>query len=101
MNNEDCWAKPGDTIEIVKTMVSHYMGKRYIVVEQPTGKSSPLGSAWVREDDPLVPDGYFLSQSYKIVKRAKGGGCVSIPDDDIDKSLKRQRDDNLKRAFGF
>lgn len=41
----DDYAKPGDTIEIVNSVVPKYQGKRYLVIECPKGSSCPPGSA--------------------------------------------------------
>lgn len=95
-------AKPGDTIEITNAHQS-FLGKRYVVIEPPVDAVYPNGSAWTAADD-ANPKGYFIFYNYKVVKRADKkwlayhNGCVT-GNVDVDESLKRQLNDNLRGVF--
>ena len=84
------YAKPGDVIEITS---KHYVGQRYTVIEFP-GKHyrDEPGHVWFmdKSERPM----FFRQGEYKVVKRAS---CSQS--NDVDESLKRQRDENLRSIF--
>lgn len=86
-------AKPGDVIEITDPE-SDLLGKRVTVVECPEEYRSfhAVGETWHHTRGRPT---YFRDGNYVIVKRANS------QNDDVDKSLDRQRDDNLRSLFGF
>lgn len=91
----DNYPRPGDTIEITWDF-NGWLGKRYVVVECPesfrdTGGGDP-SNAWVLVGGDERPS-YFLSCNYKIVARGNG---QTGKGSDVDKSLKRQLNDNLR-----
>jgi hypothetical protein len=89
-------AKPGDTIEITES--EFFEGCRYTVVEPPTDDGSPPGSAWIKEDDPSIPDGYFEPHRYKIVKRA-WEDCIVSENGDVDENIRKRVNENLRSVF--
>jgi hypothetical protein len=95
--SEDDWAKPGDTIEIVRMVFNKFVGNKYLVVEAPEGSWCPEGGAWVEASGPDDPEGYFTKDCYKVVERA--GQSVLIANGDVDESLRRQLDENLRGVF--
>jgi len=94
----DDYAKPGDTIEITWDY-DDWKGRRYIVVECPesykgTSCDNP-GNAWVIAEKGKSPS-YLFAGNYKIVARGNGQTTTG---EGVDKSLKRQLNDNLRRVF--
>jgi hypothetical protein len=96
----DKWAKPGDTIEITWTNPD-WLGKRLVVIECPEEHKNSFGNhpshAWFCNEF-CGGASYFTADIYKVVERA--GRCVSISNGDVDESLKRQLDENLRGVFG-
>ncbi len=92
----DQHAQPGDIIEIT-TGNSDLKGKRVAVVECPSEfrKNSYPGEAWIHERAYAT---HLSPKSYTIIKRANSRVTQN---DDVDKSLARQRDDNLRSLFGY
>jgi len=93
----DDYAKPGDTIEVTWDHPD-WLGKMLVVVECPklhmhTSIDSP-GHAWFREANGHCS--YFGSSEYKIVARGNG---FTLTSSEIDRSLDKQRDDNLRGVF--
>ena len=98
----DEYANPGDTI--VSKNTTAQKGKRMLVIERPIGQvgtDDEPGCAW------FIAFGgqpYFLRpDKYTIVERAeKVHRMVGVNAElDVDASLKKQRDNNLRHAFGF
>lgn len=99
----DKYAKPGDTIMTRNTTANK--GQRLLVIEHPVDRLGKIGNepgcAWFR-----APNGttfFFKPEHYTVVKRA--GKVYHMEDEvvrlDVDTSLKKRRDDNLRHAFGF
>ncbi len=93
----DDYARPGDTIEVTWNHVD-WLGKKFVVVECPdrymhTSVDHP-SHAWFSEANEGCS--YFAADCYKIVSRANGR---AVSGSDVDKSLDRQRDDNLRGVF--
>lgn len=88
------WAKPGDTI-LITYKESTSLGKTFLVIECPDEYQHYVGCyAWVNLDHGPAA---FLIKEYEIVcacASCQGGKSV-------DESLDKQRDDNLRHAFGF
>lgn len=95
----DEYAKPGDTIMteyaepgytiLITDRKSTSFGKTFLVIECPDKYRHTVGCfAWVNlKYGPVA----FLTSEYSVVSGQKN----------VDESLNRQRDDNLRRAFGF
>lgn len=95
---DDQYAKPGDVVEVTWDD-QEWKGLRYEVIEYPpegTAESRP-GDAWGRRKKNNTPfvirEGY-----YTIVERANP---LTAQSKDVDESLKRQLNDNLRGLFGF
>lgn len=94
------YAKPGDIVELKFLVFSgDYDGKQVTVVERPVDRDygDEPGDIWfwwhlAREHQ------WVGKESYKIIKAANSGTTQSK---DVDKSLKRQLNDNLRGLFGF
>jgi len=88
----DGWAKPGDSI-LITYRESTSLGKTFLVIECPEEYQHYVGCyAWVNlEHGPAA----FLIGEYSVVSSAKSGR------ESVDESLDKQRDDNLRHAFGF
>jgi len=86
------WAKPGDTI-LITYRESTSLGKTFLVIECPDEYKHYVGRyAWVNLDHGPAA---FLIKEYSIVSSEKSGR------ESVDESLDKQRDDNLRHAFGF
>ena len=91
--------RPGDTIEVTWDF-DDWKGRRYVVVECPEShKGTEYGddpsNAWVIVEEDREAS-YLLSCNYKIVARGNGQTTTG---EGTDKSLDRQRDDNLRGVF--
>lgn len=89
----------GDTIEVTWDF-DDWLGRRYVIVECPESyKGTDYGddpsNAWIIMEGDEYPT-YFLSCNYKIVKRGNG---QTGKGSDVDKSLRRQLNDNLRGVF--
>ncbi len=88
-------AKPGDTIEIT-WYDEFWCGQRLKVVERPSDKMNGCqpGDAWFISKNGHTK--FFGVENYTIVESGR-----SSPEsvEDVDASLKRQRDDNLRSIF--
>jgi hypothetical protein len=89
--------RPGDTIEVTWNHPD-WLGKILVVVECPelhrhTSMDQP-SHAWFSDD--RGRSAYFRSGEYKIVARGNGH---TLTNSEIDRSLDRQRDDNLRGVF--
>jgi hypothetical protein len=88
---------PGDTIEITWDH-PEWLGRQFVVVECPSsyyGSSSDDPShAWIRQES--KSPSYFRADSYKIVARGNG---FNMTNSELDRSLDKQRDDNLRGVF--
>jgi len=94
----DEYPKPGDTIEITHNNPA-WLGKQLVVVECPkrykgTWLDAPY-HAWFVDTNGNAA--YFRSDYYKIVSRAMPN-FVNL-NSNVDKSLDKQRDDNLRGVF--
>ncbi len=88
----DGWAKPGDTILITRRE-SNSLGKTFLVIECPEEYQHYVGCyAWVYLDHGPAA---FLIGEYSIVSPGKSGH------ESVDEKLDKQRDDNLRHAFGL
>lgn len=94
MDNEH--AKPGDTIEITWPHKS-WLGRRCVVIE-PSANAARLakpGDAWFMVSGPKEKYRQCFSlEYYKIVAKYQESSQT-----DIDESLRRQRDKNLRSVF--
>lgn len=100
------YANPGDTI--IARNTSWLSGERLLVIEKPRStnhvKDNEPGCAWFTAFS--RQQAYFLRpKHYVVVERA--GKVRRIADEvvksdvDVEASLKKQRDNNLRHAFGF
>ena len=91
--------RPGDTIEVTWNHPG-WIGRRLVVVECPEmHKNTCLdhpSSAWFIDDGPTKRRAYFGPGEYKVVARGNGFALTSS---EIDRSLDKQRDDNLRGVF--
>jgi len=95
----DDYAKPGDTIEVTWNHPD-WLGKILVVVECPerhmhTSIDHP-SHAWFIDPIASGHAAYFDPSCYKVV--ARGNGCT-LTSSEIDRSLDKQRDDNLRGVF--
>ena len=93
----DDYAKPGDTIEVTWNHPD-WLGKVFVVVECPklhmhTSVDCPSHAWFVDENGHAA---YFSPDCYKIVARGNG---FTLTSSEIDRSLDKQRDDNLREVF--
>jgi len=92
------WAKPGDTIRITYRESTSF-GKTFLVVECPDEYKHYVGCyAWVYLDHGPAA---FLIKEYEIVNDTKTKQSHHKDEKSVDESLDKQRDDNLRHAFGF
>ncbi len=86
-------AKPGDIIEITW---KSWRGRKLLVIEAPPERNmlnpKEPGDAWFVDEDGRAR--FFRRGDYKISTR-----CRESVETDVDKSLKRQRDANLRGVF--
>lgn len=88
-------AKPGDTVEVT---CEGFLGQQYVVIECPESHkfNDEPGRAW--HLGPMGHPLFFAPEHYKIIKRANR--LSSVVNDDVEKSLRKQTNDNLKGVFG-
>jgi hypothetical protein len=93
---DDQYAKPGDVIEIT-CHHSDLKGQRITVMECPQKYQDTclIEGAWHNTRGHPT---YFSVGDYVIIKRANSPVAQNV---DVDKSLKRQRDDQLRSLFGY
>ncbi len=101
--SNSAYAKPGDTIEDRSTTARKR--RRMLVIKKPdsmafSNADSDPGCAWFMSGG----HAFFLRpKHYTVVERA--GEVHRTADEvvelDVDASLKKQKDDNLRHAFGF
>ena len=92
----DDYAKPGDTIEVTNSILDKWVGRIFVVIAPDRYDMSPPGSAWVLSDGTAISAGYFTFDCYKIIARGNG---FTLTSSEIDRSLDKQRDDNLRGVF--
>lgn len=91
-NINDGFARPGDTIEITHEG-SELNEQQFVVIETPNhGETREPGCAWFEDQRGI--NMCARPGVYKIISRGKGP-CG------VDASLNKQRDNNLREAFGY
>lgn len=94
----DQYAKPGDIVEVTYDHPD-WKGLKYEVIEYPPdgiAQSRP-GDAWGRRNHNGTP--FVIRKDFYII--VKQTNRAMTQNSDVDKSLDRQRDDQLRSLFGF
>lgn len=90
-------AQIGDTI-VIRFEHSQFNNQEFVVHSRPDNVTNvePENAVWFKTDE---GDYYFLSSTdmYEVVRRSSQSQQGTK---DVDKSLARQMDDNLKGVFG-
>lgn len=86
-------AQPGDTIKITK--IGDFLNKEFVVIECPNDGVDRSNRVWVRNK---TTECTVEDKNYKIVKQARRH--QSIAPNNVDASLDRQRNENLRSVFG-